>query len=137
MDLEKVAKQYLCSGGKVAVVGASTKKERTSYQIVKFLKDRGITVYPVNPSYTGQQIEGLPFYASVKDVKSRVDIVDIVVSPKFQEDVASDLNAMEYKPILWFQPGAENPDLEKKFSEAGFDVVSDACIMVVHDLFCD
>lgn len=137
MDLETIAKQYLCSGGNVAVVGASTKKERTSFQIVKFLKDRGITVYPVNPSYSGQQVEGLPFYASVNDVKAQIDIVDIVVSPRLQEDIASDLNALEYKPILWFQPGAENPDLEKKFSDDGFDVVSDACIMVVHDLFCD
>ena len=137
MDLGKVAKEYLCSGGKVAVVGASTKKERTSYQIVKFLKDRGITVYPVNPSYRGQQIEGLPFYASVKDIKENVDIVDIVVSPKFQEDIALDLCNLGYKPILWFQPGAENPDLDKKLSDDGFDVISDACIMVVHDLFCD
>ena len=136
MDLEKIAEEYLCSGGSVAVIGASTKKERTSFRIVEFLKERGVTVFPVNPSYIGQEIAGSSFFASINDIEEELHIVDIVVSPKFQGEIEEDLINLGYKPIVWFQPGAENPELEKDLSEKGFTVVSDACIMVVQDLYC-
>jgi len=136
MDFEKLAERYLCSGGKVAVVGASTKKERTSFQIVKFLKSHEISVYPVNPVYEGQKVEGLSFYSSLRDLNDEVDIVDVVVSPALQGEIIKDIESLGYKPIIWFQPGAENPEIEESLSENGFRVVSDACIMVVTDLFC-
>ncbi len=136
MDLAKIAEEYLCSGGSVAVIGASTKNERTSFRIVEFLKEHGVTVFPVNPSYVGQEIAGCPFYSSINDIGKKLDIIDIVVSPKFQGEIEEDLINLNYKPIVWFQPGAENPELEKDLSEKGFTVVSDACIMVVQDLYC-
>ncbi len=136
MDLATIAEEYLCSGGKVAVIGASTKKERTSFRIVEFLKERGVTVFPVNPSYVGQETPGCPFYSSINDIGKKLDIIDIVVSPKFQGEIEKDLINLGYKPIVWFQPGAENPELEKNLLEKGFTVVSDACIMVVQDLYC-
>lgn len=136
MDLEKIAEKYLCSGGSVAVIGASTKKERTSFRIVEFLKERGVTVFPVNPSYMGQEIAGSSFFASINDIEEELDIVDIVVSPKFQGEIEEDLINLGYKPVVWFQPGAENPELERALSGKGFTVVSDACIMVVQDLYC-
>lgn len=136
MDFEKLAEQYLCSGSNVAVVGASLKKERTSFKIVDFLKRHGISVYPVNPAYVGKEIKGMPFYSSVRDLKEPVDIVDIVVSPMFQDKIVEDIESLGYRPIIWFQPGAENPKLEESLAEKGFKVISDACIMVVTDLFC-
>lgn len=136
MDLETIAEKYLCNGGTVAVIGASTKRERTSFRIVEFLKEHGVEVYPVNPSYLGLEIVGYPFYGSINDIDAKIDIVDVVVSPKFQEELAKDLEGLDYKPVVWFQPGAENPGLEKELSEKGFPVVRDACIMVVRDLFC-
>ena len=43
----------------VAVIGASAKPERYSYQAVKLLREKGHAVYPVHPSL--REIEGLSY----------------------------------------------------------------------------
>ena len=61
----------------IALVGASNNDSRPSWIVMKYLKERGYTIYPVNPGLAGQEILGLPVYASLKDVPQPVDMVEI------------------------------------------------------------
>ncbi len=136
MDAEQVAREYLCPGTSIAVIGASPKIDRASNEIVEYLKRKKMKVFPINPGHAGKKIHDLECVAKLSDLKEKVDIVNVIVSPRFQDKIISEIKDLDYKPIVWFQPGAENPEAEKKLEEEGYTVISDACIMVVHTLFC-
>ncbi|MBN1332338.1 MAG: CoA-binding protein [Synergistales bacterium] len=136
MNIEDIARTYLCIKGQVAVVGASPKKDRTSYEIMSYLLKNRITAIPVNPSYAGEDILGEKCLASVKDLPEDVGIIDMVVSAANQGQILREIGELTGRPVVWFQPGAENEKGAKELEARGFPVVSQACIMVVHSLYC-
>jgi len=134
--MEKIAESLLCKGVKVAVVGASPKRDRTSHEIMSYLSGNGMRSIPVNPSHAGEIIQGEKCLSSVSELPEDVKIIDMVVSPKHQDKIIEELRKLTFRPLIWFQPGAENEKAEKELESEGFSVVSHACIMVVHSLYC-
>ena len=63
-----------------AVVGVTGKKEKWGYKLYKILKDHNYETYGVSPNY--DEIEGDKIYKSLKDLPTKIDVVDMVVSPK-------------------------------------------------------
>jgi predicted CoA-binding protein len=63
----------------VAVLGASNKADRYSYKAVILLKEKGHTPYPVHPTLTA--IEGLPVFASLRQVPAPLDVVTLYLGP--------------------------------------------------------
>lgn len=59
---------------RVAVVGASAKRERPSNRILRYLLEQGYEVIPVNP--VGGEIEGQPVARHLADIQGGVDIVE-------------------------------------------------------------
>ena len=51
----------------IALVGASKKTHRPSYEVMHFLQGKGFKVYPINPALAGQSILNETIYASLKD----------------------------------------------------------------------
>ena len=56
---------------KAAVIGASNKPHRYSYQAVMLLKEKGHEVYPVHRRV--KEIEGIKVYPSILDIKDFID----------------------------------------------------------------
>jgi len=50
--------------------------------------------------------------------------------------VMRDLRELTYRPAVWLQPGAENPEAERELESEGFTVVSGACLMMTHRTAC-
>ena len=112
----------------IAVVGASNNPEKFGNKIVKNLVERGFEVYPINPKE--EQIEGLKAYASIKDLPSVPDLVDLVLRSQIGIDVVKEAIEIGVKNI-WVQPGAESDgivDLLNSHSE--INSVSQSCIMI-------
>src|SRR3546814_15808725 len=66
----------------IAMVGASPKWNRPSYFAMKYLKEKGYRVIPVNPGHAGSEILGETVYATLPDIPDKFDMVDIFGTPK-------------------------------------------------------
>lgn len=112
---------------KVAVIGASNKTDRYSYQAVMLLKEKGHEVYPVHQRI--KEIEGIPVYPSIKNVKEPIDTISMYVAADISNQLGNEIIAKKPRRII-FNPGAENPELEKKALEKGITPVN-ACTLVM------
>lgn len=112
----------------IAVVGASPRPERPSYDVMRFLLSRGYRVYPVNPGQAGKEILGCPVVASLADVPEPIDMVDVFRSPDQVDAIVTELLALKDRPrTLWLQIDVIAPEAALRASEAGLDVVMDRC----------
>jgi len=122
-------RQILSNASTIAVVGASSKPDRSSYGIMRRLQQVGYRVVPVNPNET--EVLGERAYPSLKDVPIRIDIVDVFRRPEFTPAIADDAVAVGAK-VLWLQSGIENADAAARARAGGLTVVMDACLATVH-----
>src|SRR5215204_6093102 len=78
----------------VAVVGASSKPSRPSYQIAAYLQDHGYRIVPVNPKET--EVLGERAYPTLRDIPEdlRIDVVDVFRRAEDTPEVASDAVAI-------------------------------------------
>jgi hypothetical protein len=113
----------------IAIIGATTNKEKYGYKVLKNLKDKGFTIYPINPKY--EEIEGIKTYASVKDLpKDEIDLIVFVVPPKIGITAVKEAYEEGFRRF-WFQPGAESDEIEEyleKLPNVEYSFIK--CIMV-------
>jgi uncharacterized protein len=122
-------RQILSNASTIAVVGASSKPDRSSHGIMRRLQEVGYRVIPVNPYET--EVLGERAYPSLKDVPVKIDVVDVFRRPEFTPAVADDAVAVGAK-VLWLQSGIENEDAAARAKAGGLKVVMDACLATVH-----
>lgn len=113
-----------------AVIGASPKPERPSYGVMDFLIARGFQVKPVNPGIAGKTILDQLVYASLADVPSPVDVVDVFRAsdavPQLVREVIAQKERLSIK-VIWMQLGVINEDAAAEARAAGLTVVMDRC----------
>ena len=61
----------------IALVGASNDPVKASFIVLKYLRDKGYRVIPVNPKLAGQTILGERVYAALSDLPEPPDMVDV------------------------------------------------------------
>ncbi|MBI4090017.1 MAG: CoA-binding protein [Candidatus Kerfeldbacteria bacterium] len=112
-----------------AVVGASADSEKFGNVIFYDLLHAGFIVVPVNPKLS--ELGGVSAVGRLQDVTPKPDVAVVVVPPSVGLTVIDDAVAAGIKK-LWFQPGAESPEVIQRAREKGLEVVADgSCIMVV------
>lgn len=114
----------------IALVGASNKPERPSYKVMRFLLDKGYTVYPVNPGLHGQEIHGQPVYVSLAECPAPVDMVDIFRNTEDAASVIEEAMLLSHNlgiKILWCQLGVTPKAACARAEEHGLICVIDYC----------
>ncbi len=111
----------------VAVLGASAKPERYSYQAVALLKDKGHTVFPVHPAIG--EIQGLKAYARLSDIQEALHTLTVYVSAGNSSALQGEILASQPRRVI-FNPGAENPILTEALRQQGIEVL-EACTLVL------
>ena len=114
-------------GQKVAILGASQKPERYSYKAFHMLKEYGHTPLPVSP--TLKELEGSAVYGALAQIKEPVDTLTMYVGPQISASLYAEILKLKPKRVI-FNPGSENPELEKSLAAAGIHVV-EACTLVL------
>ncbi|MFM2310416.1 MAG: hypothetical protein RLY87_2538 [Chloroflexota bacterium] len=113
----------------IAVVGLSSKPDRASYQVAAYLQHHGYRIIPVNPKE--EFVLGEKGYATLHDVPTQIDIVNVFRASKDVPPVIEDAIAVGAKAI-WLQLEITHPEAEEKARVAGLTVVSNRCIKIDH-----
>lgn len=114
----------------IAVLGASADRSKFGNKAVRAFQSLGWKVYPVNPK--GGSIEGLPAFASVKDLPETPNLISVYLPPPVTLKLLPDIAARGCDE-LWLNPGAESPELVHEATRLGLRVTC-ACSIVAHGL---
>lgn len=109
-----------------AVVGVTGNKDKFGYKIWKKLKEHDYETYGVSPNY--DEIEGEKIYDSLKDLPVKVDVIDMVVSPKIGMNILDEAKELGIQ-YIWFQPGSFNNEIIEKANNLEFKILNDDCIL--------
>ena len=92
----------------VAVIGASSNRQKFGNRAVRAYLQQGYTVVPINPHETA--VEGLKAYRSVLDVPGPIDMASFYVPPDIGEQVIEEV-AQKGIAEVWLNPGADSDAL--------------------------
>ena len=92
----------------VAVIGASSNRQKFGNRAVRAYLREGYTVIPINPHEA--EVEGIKAYRSVLDVPGPIDMASFYVPPHIGEQVIDEV-AQKQIPEVWLNPGAESDAL--------------------------
>jgi uncharacterized protein len=121
-------REILKSVKTVALVGASHKPERPSWIVLKYLKERGYEVFPINPGLAGQEILGRTVYGKLAEVPAPLDMVEIFRNSKAAGPITDEALALEPPPkVIWMQLSVRNDEAAAKAEARGLQVVMNRC----------
>ena len=108
------------------VIGASNDRSKYGNKAVRALKQRGYTVWPVNP--TESEVEGMTAYASIKDVPERPEMITVYVRPAVLLKLLPEI-ASKGCDELWLNPGTESDEVLALAEKLGLNVIQ-ACTII-------
>lgn len=111
---------------KTVVIGANENPSRYSNIAVRRLKRHGHEIVPVG--LREGEIDGIKILKGQPPIEN-VDTVTMYVGPQNQPPLYDYILSLNPKRII-FNPGAENPELEKLAEAKGIEVV-EACTLVM------
>jgi hypothetical protein len=112
----------------IAVVGLSSKPDRSSHSVAAYLQAQGYRIIPVNPKETA--VLGEKAYARLEEIPEPVDCVNVFRRPEYVPDIVDAAIRIGAK-ALWLQQGITHESTDKA-RQAGLLVVEDRCIYLAH-----
>ncbi len=114
----------------VAVVGVSSREDRPSYRVARYLKEHGYRIIPVNPGET--DVLGERCYPDICSVPEPVEVVDVFRRPQHVPRVVAEAMSSGAKAI-WMQEGVVHEAAARRARKAGLEVVMDRCMKKEHE----
>ena len=111
----------------VAIIGASNKPDRYSYQAVMLLAEKGHAPYPVHPSL--DKVDVFSVSKTASDIPVQIHTVTVYLSAKNQGSLGDDILKSKARRVI-FNPGTENPDEYAGLTSAGIEAL-EACTLVL------
>ncbi|MDA9709978.1 CoA-binding protein [Candidatus Pelagibacter sp.] len=119
-------KEILSKYKSIAMVGVSKDLKKTSTIVMKYMKDYGYKVYPVNPSAKGEKILGEKVYAKITEIDENIDIVDVFRPSSEAYAIAEDAVKIGAK-VLWLQLGIRDKNAKKLVEENKMEYIENKC----------
>jgi predicted CoA-binding protein len=101
---------------------------RPSYIVFKFLLGRGYKMLGVNPGLAGQEILGVPIFATLAECPGPIDMVDIFRNSEAAGAIVDEALALAPKPqVIWMQLSVRNDEAAARAEAQGVKVVMNRC----------
>ena len=110
----------------VAILGASTDRNKFGNKAVRAYAQSGYRVFPINPKEPS--VEGLPAYPSVSEIPERPNVVSVYLPPPVTLKLLPEI-AQRGCDELWLNPGTESEEVFAAAESLGLNVVQ-ACSIV-------
>lgn len=110
----------------IAMIGASDRPERPSYEVMATLQAHGYRVIPVNPQITGEHIHGEFVFRALDQIGEPIDIVDVFRNAAAAGEAVDAAIAAGARAV-WMQLGVVNHEAAARAEAAGLSVVMDRC----------
>ena len=133
---EQLIKQILTSAKTIAMVGvSSTKKEESSNNIrrrpsiivMKYLKEFGYRVIPVNPSSAGNKIHEEIVVAKLEDITIPIDVVN-VFRPSIEASIFAKQAVKIGAKVIWLQYGIQSREAQEIANSSNITYIANRCI---------
>lgn len=133
MNEPGLAQALLASARTIAVVGYSSRPDRPSNSVSRYLRAQGYRIVAVNPQLRGQLVDDEPSYDRLVEIPAdvRVDLVDVFRRGEHLDAVVDDAIAAR-APAIWFQLSLGNVAAAERAERAGLKVVWDRCTAIEH-----
>ena len=112
----------------VAVIGASSNRDKFGNKALRAFATRGYRVIPINP--TEPEVEGHKTFKSVLDVPDRIDLATIYVPAAVGVKVLDDV-AKKGIAEVWLNPGADDRSVVQRARELGLKTVQTCSILAI------
>ena len=123
---DRYLREILLEVKNIAIVGASTNWKRPSYFVMKYLKQKGYRVLPVNPRSEGQEVLGEIVYPSLDAIPVKVDMIDMFRPVSEAPDLVR--QGIEIgATVFWMQLELQNSDAASMAEQEGLKVVMNRC----------
>lgn len=111
----------------VAVLGASTDRQKYGNKAVRAYLQQGYTVYPINPN--ADEVEGQKAYPTLADVPAdSLDRVTVYLPPEVGITLLEDIQRSGAREV-WLNPGSESPELVQRAEELGLNFITACSIL--------
>ena len=124
--------EILRSARRIAVVGCSSRPERPSFTVFRYLVHQGYECVPIHP--TERAVLGIPAFRTLGEAAAATgpfDIVDVFRRSEFCGPHADEAVAIGAR-CLWLQLGVVNWAAARIAHDAGLSVVMDRCTAIDH-----
>jgi len=105
---------------KIAIIGASRSKEKSSNKAVRAYKLKHHVVFPINPNE--RKIEGLICYTRISEVPLDVDAVSLYLPPQIGIKVIPGIIKKKVKRV-YLNPGSESKEIIDKLRQNKIEVL--------------
>jgi predicted CoA-binding protein len=112
----------------VAIIGASSNREKFGNKALRAFAHQGYTVIPINP--TESDVEGYRAYPSVLDVPGTIDVATLYVPPAAGVGVLDEV-ARKGIAEVWLNPGADAPPVVARAKALGLKTIIACSIMAI------
>jgi predicted CoA-binding protein len=112
----------------VAVIGASSNRNKFGNKAVRAFQQQGYTVYPVNPNE--DQVEGMATFKSINDVPARPEMITVYVPPPVLLKLLPDI-AVKGCDELWLNPGTESDAVLAEVERLGLNAIQACSIIAI------
>jgi hypothetical protein len=130
---EAAVRDLLAHSPTVAVLGIHDAPEKPAAYVPAYLHAHGYRILGVNATMAGKQLYGEPVRATLAELTTPVDLVDVFRRAEAIPGHLDDLLAMSPRPkAVWFQLGIRNDAAARTLEEAGITVVQDRCTLADH-----